>query len=90
MGKTTPVSVSRIVIRASNSSWVEVFDPSTGGAIFTNMLRSGAAVDVPDINGQLLDTGNAGALKITVDGMVFPKIGSIGDVRKSVSLMRLA
>ena len=84
--RTTPIASSGIVIRASDSSWVEVRDPANGRVIFTGLLSPEATIDVPDISGLLLDTGNAGALEIYVDGAMVPKLGSIGSVRKGVSL----
>lgn len=86
MDKTTPISASGIVIRASDSSWVEVRDPASGRIIFTGLLSPDATIDVPKISGLLLDTGNAGALEIYVDGVTVPKLGGIGTVRKGVAL----
>lgn len=82
----TAVSLSGVSIRATSRSWVEVRDPSNGNVLFTGVMSIGSAFDVPDTEGLLLDTGNAGALDITVEGVSVPKIGGIGDVRKSVSL----
>ncbi|MDP4796962.1 MAG: DUF4115 domain-containing protein [Rhodospirillales bacterium] len=77
---------SGIVIYAIGSSWVEIKNPQNGTIVFTGLMKDGNAFNVPDIKGLTLDTGNAGALKITVDGIVVPEIGSIGAVRKNVAL----
>ncbi len=82
----TPAASSRVTIRATSRSWVEVRDPSNGNVLFTGVMSVGSTFDVPDTGGLVLDTGNAGALEITVEGVSVPKIGGIGDVRKSVSL----
>jgi len=79
------VALSGIVIRATNSSWVEIRDPADK-VIFTGLMSAGATYNVPDIDGLLLATGNAGALDITVDGTSVPKLGDIGAVRKDVAM----
>lgn len=82
----TAAKPSGIVIKASGSSWVEIRNSESGAIIFTGLMNDGKSFVVPDINGLTLDTGNAGALKITVDGKAVPEIGSIGAVRKNVAL----
>lgn len=77
--------LSGIVIRATNSSWVEIRDPADK-IIFTGLMSVGATYNVPDIDGLLLATGNAGALDIMVDGTSVPRLGDIGAVRKGVVL----
>lgn len=84
--KMMPIPASGIVIRASDSSWVEVRDPASGRIIFTGLLSPDATIDVPKISGLLLDTGNAGALEIYVEGVPVPKLGGVGSVRKGVAL----
>ncbi|MEX0693186.1 MAG: RodZ domain-containing protein, partial [Rhodospirillales bacterium] len=83
---TSAVKPSGIVIQAIGSSWVEIRNPGTGSIVFTGLLNDGKSFVVPDVRGLTLDTGNAGALKITVDGEAVPEIGSIGSVRKNVAL----
>ncbi len=77
---------SGIVIRANSSSWVEIRNPANGSIVYTGLMNAGSVYNVPDINGLILDTGNAGALKITVDGKAVPEIGGVGAVRKNVPL----
>lgn len=77
---------SGIVIRANSSSWVEIRNPANGSIVYTGLMNAGSVYNVPDINGLILDTGNAGALKITVDGEAVPEIGGVGAVRKNVTL----
>jgi len=81
-----PVGASGIVIRATSSSWVEIRNPANGDIVFTGLMNAGNTFNVPDTDGLTLDTGNAGALDITVDGTSVPKIGGIGAVRKNVAL----
>lgn len=79
-------SASGIVIRATSSSWVEVRNPNTSTVLFTGLMSAGDTFNVPDAAGLILDTGNAGALTITIDGDEVPALGGFGAVRKNVSL----
>lgn len=77
-----------IVIRAVESSWVQITDPASGEVVFTGLMNPGTSFDVPSRSGLLLDTGNAGAIDIFVDGATVPKLGGVGSVRKGVALDR--
>jgi cytoskeleton protein RodZ len=54
--------------------------------VFSRVLKSGEVYSVPARSGLSLRTGNAGALQIDVDGKTAPSIGSIGTLRRDVSL----
>lgn len=82
---TSDVS-SGIVVRASDNSWVQITDPSNGEILFTGLMAPGASFDVPARSGLLLDTGNAGAIDVIVNGTTAPKLGGVGDVRKGIAL----
>ena len=76
---------SRIVITAAEDSWVEVTD-TEGNRLLSRTMRAGDSYRVPNREGLVFVTGNAGGLKITVDGAPAPAIGDIGIVRKNVKL----
>lgn len=76
---------SRVVIRATADSWIQVRDP-TGTVVFTRVLRSGDSYNVPNRQGLFLYTGSAGALEISVDGKIAPSLGQAGAVRRDVML----
>lgn len=76
---------SRIVITAAEDSWVEVAD-AEGNRLLSRTMRAGDSYRVPNREGLVFVTGNAGGLKITVDGEPAPAIGDIGIVRKNVKL----
>jgi cytoskeleton protein RodZ len=76
---------SRIVITAAEDSWVEVAD-AEGNRLLSRTMRTGDSYRVPNREGLVFVTGNAGGLKITVDGAPAPAIGDIGVVRKNVKL----
>ena len=82
---------SRIVIKATADSWVQVRDAG-GSVVFSRILRDGESYGVPNRSGQVLATGNAGVLEITVDGKKAPTIGRVGFTQKDVPLdpVRLA
>ena len=80
-----PDGGSRVVIRAAEDSWVEVRD-GEGELLLTRVLREGDRYHVPDRAGLTLVTGNAGALKFSVDGDEVADIGPPGTVRRNVRL----
>ncbi|MBI4184201.1 MAG: helix-turn-helix domain-containing protein [Proteobacteria bacterium] len=91
-GEATPgnrvfgtTGASRIVLRATSDSWVQVRDAGNLPLV-TRMLRAGDSYRVPAQKGLVLITGNAGALDILVDGEVVPPIGPAGGVRRDVAL----
>jgi cytoskeleton protein RodZ len=76
---------SRIVITAAEDSWLEITDVE-GNRLLSRTMRAGDSYRVPDRQGLVLVTGNAGGLKIAVDGAATPAIGDTGIVRKNVKL----
>lgn len=83
----TPTSASGIIITALESSWVEVKN-LMGKPILRQVLKPGDQYMVPDEKGLLMATGNAGGLKITVDGTEIPPIGKPAQVKRSILLDR--
>ena len=78
--------ISRILVRATIDSWIQVRDDVSKQLLLTRLLRPGDSYRVPDRPGLKLLTGDAGALEILVDGQVVPSIGPRGAVRRSVAL----
>jgi cytoskeleton protein RodZ len=76
---------SRITILAEIDSWVEVRD-ADGSLLLTRLLKTGDSYKVPDRTGLKMHTGNAGGLRIEVDGISAPGIGPVGAVRRDVAL----
>jgi cytoskeleton protein RodZ len=79
----------QITIRATYDSWVQVRD-RRNEPMFERVLRVGDVYSVPSVAGLLLDTGNAGALEIEVDGRRLPPLGAFGEVRRDIALDKLA
>ncbi|MBT5811604.1 MAG: DUF4115 domain-containing protein, partial [Rhodospirillaceae bacterium] len=76
---------SRITILAEVDSWVEVRDADES-LLLTRLLKTGDSYKVPNRTGLKLHTGNAGGLRIEVDGIQAPGIGPVGAVRRDVAL----
>ncbi len=75
----------RIVITAAEDSWLEVTN-AEGDRLFSRTMRAGDSYRVPNREGLVFVTGNAGGLEVTVDGAATPAIGDSGIVRKNVKL----
>ena len=77
---------ARIVIHAAADSWVEIRDSRTDELLLTRVLFKGDSYRVPDRAGLTLLTGNAGGLRISVDGQDIATLGPLGAVRRNVML----
>ena len=81
----TPAPASRVVLRATAISWVELRD-ANGNRVFSRLLKKGETYNVPGRAGITLATGNAGALDVLVDGQTIGPLGPLGAVRRDVLL----
>ena len=84
----TPVdagAVSRITLRATETSYLEVRDKMAGPdhpRLIARELKAGESFAVPDRKGLVLLTGNAGGLKVEVDGRPVGLLGERGKVAR--------
>lgn len=76
---------SRILIRATEMSWVQITD-DLGNLVMTRVLERGETYRVPNTDGLTLASGNAGGLEVVVDGVVQPPLGLRGTVVRNVAL----
>ena len=76
---------TRIVLRATQDSWVQVRD-GNDNLVMTRVLRRGDEYRVPDQSGLTLITGNAGGIEIVVDGAALSPLGPVGAVRRNIQL----
>ncbi len=83
---TPLVQKELILLRAIDDSWILIRDGNTNQLINRKLLRAGETYRVPNRKGLTLEAGNAGALKITVDGKAVSAIGAVGAVLKNVAL----
>lgn len=75
----------RVVVEAQDDSWVEIRSRNRD-VIISQVFKAGDRFLVPDQRGLALSTGNAGALRIYLDGKALPVLGRKAQVRKNVSL----
>lgn len=79
------VPATRLSIEALESSWVEVKD-AKGVVLFTSILKKGQLLPIPDQKGITLTTGNAGGLRVTLDGQALAPLGQTNEVKRNVAL----
>ena len=76
---------SAITLRAREESWVQVTG-ANNELLLTLILRPGDIYHVPDREGLMLMTGNAGGIEILVGDVLTPSLGKLGKVRRRVAL----
>ena len=72
-------------MRAREESWVQITGDNNE-LLLTRILRPGDIYHVPDREGLMLMTGNAGGIEILVGDILAPPLGKIGKVRRRVAL----
>ena len=77
---------SRILVKARLESWVQVTG-ANNELLITRILRPGDVYHVPDLDGLMLMTGNAGGIDVLVDGSMAPSLGPVNAVRRNVALV---
>jgi cytoskeleton protein RodZ len=80
-----PNGGSRIQLRATQETWLQVRDRS-GEIIFTRTLKTGDIYRAPDRPGLKIRTGNAGGLVVVTDGVIGQPMGAEGQVLRDVTL----
>ncbi|MHA1107606.1 MAG: RodZ domain-containing protein [Alphaproteobacteria bacterium] len=75
----------RVTLRATTNAWVEVRERNRK-TVFSRLMLSGEAVDLPVSPGMTLSTGNAGGIEILLDGTALPPLGPSGEVVRDVAL----
>lgn len=75
----------KIVVRAKLESWIQVTNAKKE-VVFSRVLRSGETYTVPEEQGLMLTTGNAGGVEISVDGRKLKSLGTVGLVRRDIPL----
>jgi cytoskeleton protein RodZ len=76
---------SRISLTVESRSWVEIIDKN-GHIFLSRILNPGESYAVPSLPGLILNTGNAGGIRIIVDGQAIPSLGQYGMPRRNISL----
>ncbi len=76
---------ARVKLMARMDSWVQIYDKA-GKSYFSAVLRAGQTIEVPNLPGLLLTTGNIGGLDILIDGQALAALGSVGLVKRDLPL----
>ena len=76
----------QVVLQATGETFIALRTPD-GEIFLSRLLRAGEAYEIPPEHPNLiLDTGNAGTLRIVVDGRTLPPLGAVGAVIRNVPL----
>lgn len=85
----TPVATAgtgdRIIIQATAESWVQVLT-AEGEVLVEKLMLMGEIYRVPDQGGLVLNTGNAGALKLIVNGTLAPPLSTEAEIMRGIQL----
>ena len=80
-----PAPANRIVLVFSDAVWVEIKN-AQGAAILRRVLKPGDIYLVPDEPGLVMATGNAGGIRVKVDGREIAPLGTAGQIRRKIAL----
>jgi cytoskeleton protein RodZ len=80
-----PAHHGRVLLVADDQCWIKVLD-ATGKVVSSHLLKAGETYYPPSHAGLTMTVGNAGALKISVDGKELPALGGLGMVRHDIPL----
>lgn len=75
----------KIVVRARLESWIQVTNAKKE-VLFSRVLRAGETYTVPEEEGLIFTTGNAGGVEILVDGTKLKSLGAVGLVKRDIPL----
>ncbi len=81
----TPKAGNRIQLEITDASWIEIRN-GDGAAILRQVLKPGDIYLVPNEPGLILSTGNAGGIRVKVDGKAVAPIGELAQVKRKVPL----
>ena len=76
---------NRRVLEALQSAWVEVRNDK-GTTLFTSILKAGQILPLPDNTRILLTTGNAGGMRVIVDGKPQAVFGQVNEVKRNIPI----
>lgn len=84
-GSYGAATAGRVRVEATAPAWIQVRGPNNE-QIFTRLLNAGERYQVPDRSGLTLLTGNAGGVRIVVDGQPLAPLGADGEVKRGIPL----
>jgi len=80
----TPTSGVRLLLEFDQDSWTEV--TADGQRIFSGLIKAGSRRQFDAREGFKLTFGNAGAVRVTLDGRALDRLGSTGQVVRNVAI----
>lgn len=80
----TPTSGVRLVLEFDGDSWTEV--TADGQRIFSGLIKRGTRKQFDAREGFRLTFGNAGAVRVTLDGRALEPLGTSGQVVRNVAI----
>ena len=83
--KNTPSSSINIKLRCTEESWIQI-NNTQGETIFVKTMLPGDTFDVPQKEGLLLYTGNAGGINVSVGDETPKSLGRKGEVKQHILL----
>jgi len=72
-------------IEALQSAWVEIKDAS-GKTLYTGILKSSQLLPLPDNTKVTLTTGNAGGLRLVLNGQPQAAFGQLNEVKRNIPI----
>lgn len=81
--------VNRIVLEITEATWIEILNKD-GAAILRQVLKAGDVYMVPNEAGLVMATGNAGGIRMKVDGKTLPSLGEQGQIKRRIALDPIA
>ena len=70
-------------IEALQSAWVEIKDQS-GKTLYTGILKATQLLPLPDTTKVTMTTGNAGGLRLVLNGQPQPAFGQLNEVKRNI------
>jgi cytoskeleton protein RodZ len=80
-----PASANRIVLRATQETWVQIRDPRSGTIVLSRILQPRETYEVPE-GGLVLTTGRAEGLAVEVDGAASAALNGLVGVKRDILL----
>ncbi len=80
-----PKTSNRITLEIVDASWVEIRN-AQGSAILRQVLKPGDVYLVPNETGLVMATGNAGGIRVKVDGKDGKTLGEAGQIKRKIAL----
>lgn len=81
-----PAPANRIVLRATQETWVQIRDTRNGTVVLSRILQPRETYEVPEGSGLVLTTGRAEGLAVEVDGRASQALTGLVGVRRDILL----